>query len=431
MGRGRLLALRDYPCIDLVELDLVDLLALDQVGFAGFVDLDLLQHLADNHFNVLVIDAHALDRQNIVRRRITLDDEVALLDHIAFLQVDVLAFGNEIFPGLLILVGRFDADATFVFVVAAEAHGAGDFRNHRGFLRPARFEQLRHPRQTAGDIARLGAFGRNTRDDVRCLHMRTWINRNDRVYRQHVAGFAATAKLEDLLVLALDYEGGAQILLAARRARAPIDDDALGNAGGLIERLGHGLTFDQILEADRSLNFGEDRTGIRIPLGNALTALDVIAIVDLKPRAIRNAVHRAFGPIRIEHCHDQVAVHRDQIAVRIAGDVHVLDSDRSFKVGFDEGLLRNLRCAADMEGAHGELGARFADRLCSDNTDRLAHIHRRATGEIAPIAFAADPIYRVAGQHRTNAHFLHTRALEPLHLRLLQQRSLGNENFVA
>src|SRR5262249_1911244 len=159
-------------------------------------------------------------------------------------------------------------------------------------------------------------------------------------------------------------------------------------------------TFDQILEADRSLDFGEDRAGIRIPLGDALTALDVIAVGDLKPGAIRNAVHGAFGPIRIEHSHDQIAVHRDQIAVRIPGAVHVLNSYRSLEVGFAEGLLRNLRCAADMEGAHGELGARLADRLRGDHTDRLAHIDRRATGEIAPIAFDAHAIDRVAGQDR-------------------------------
>ena len=43
--------------VGLVELDLVDLLALDQVGVAGIDDLDLLQHLPDDHLDVLVVDA--------------------------------------------------------------------------------------------------------------------------------------------------------------------------------------------------------------------------------------------------------------------------------------------------------------------------------------------------------------------------------------
>ena len=43
-----------------VELDLVDLLARDHVGLALIGDLDLLQHLTDNHLDVLVVDEHAL-----------------------------------------------------------------------------------------------------------------------------------------------------------------------------------------------------------------------------------------------------------------------------------------------------------------------------------------------------------------------------------
>ena len=83
-----------------------------------FVDLDLLQHLAHDHFDVLVVDGHALqpidvldlvdevagklldalDRQDVVRRRVAFDDEVALLDDIAVLQVDVLALGERDTP---------------------------------------------------------------------------------------------------------------------------------------------------------------------------------------------------------------------------------------------------------------------------------------------------------------------------------------------
>src|SRR5262249_40574018 len=44
----------------LVQLDLVDLLALQQLGFTGVVDLNLLQHLADDHLDVLVVDIDTL-----------------------------------------------------------------------------------------------------------------------------------------------------------------------------------------------------------------------------------------------------------------------------------------------------------------------------------------------------------------------------------
>ena len=102
--------------LTLVHLDLVDLLVGEEVGIAGIVDLDLLQHLANDHLDVLVVDVHALqpvdlldlvdevggefldalDRQDVVRRRVAVDDVVALLDDVAVLQVDVLALGDQV-----------------------------------------------------------------------------------------------------------------------------------------------------------------------------------------------------------------------------------------------------------------------------------------------------------------------------------------------
>src|SRR5262249_17891161 len=156
-------------------------------------------------------------------------------------------------------------------------------------------------------------------------------------------------ELEDLAVLALDHQRGTQVLLAAGGARAPIDHYALGDARRFVERLGHRLTFDQILEADRAFHFSHDRPSIGIPLGGALAALYVVAVFDLEPGAVRNAVHGALGAVRIEHGNYQVAAHGDQIAVRIARHVQVLNLDRAFEIRLDERLFGDLRRTADME----------------------------------------------------------------------------------
>src|SRR5262245_56390862 len=289
---GRLLALLVRPRVDLVELDLVDLLALDQIGFASIIDLDLLQHLANDDLDVLVVDRHALqaidvldlvdqiggelldalDRQDVMRRRIALDDGVALFDHVAVLQMDVLALGDQILLGLLALIGRLDDDATLVLVVAPEADSAGDLGDDGGFFRPARLEQLRHPRQAAGDVAGLGALGWNARNDVARLHLRPWIDRDNGVDRELIAGLAATGKLHGLVVLVLDDDRRVQVHAAGG---APVSHDALGDAGRLVERFRHRLALDQVLEPDRTLDLGEDRPGIRIPLRDSLAAPDL------------------------------------------------------------------------------------------------------------------------------------------------------------
>ena len=55
----------------------------------------------------------------------------------------------------------------------------------------------------------------------------------------------------------------------------PVDDHALGDAGGLVDRFRHGQALDQVLEADAAVDLGEDRTGVGVPFGDALAALDL------------------------------------------------------------------------------------------------------------------------------------------------------------
>src|SRR3546814_1649824 len=57
---GRAAAVGDHLVVDLLELVAVDLLADQEGRLAAVVDLDLLQHLADDHLDVLVVDLHAL-----------------------------------------------------------------------------------------------------------------------------------------------------------------------------------------------------------------------------------------------------------------------------------------------------------------------------------------------------------------------------------
>src|SRR5439155_671853 len=87
---------------------------------------------------------------------------------------------------------------------------------------------------------------------------------------------AAASELQKLAVLAFDDNGRTQILAAA--GGAPIGDHALGDAGRLIVRLRHRLAFDQVLEADRTLDFVQDGPRIMIPLGQALAASEIAAV---------------------------------------------------------------------------------------------------------------------------------------------------------
>jgi hypothetical protein len=107
-----------------------------------------------------------------VRHRVAVEQHSRrLLDVVALLHGDVLALGDQVLDRLLILVLGHHDDAALVLVVLAELDAAGDLADDRVVLRLARLEQLRHPRQTAGDVAGLGAFRGNAREHVAGLDL--------------------------------------------------------------------------------------------------------------------------------------------------------------------------------------------------------------------------------------------------------------------
>ena len=204
---------------------------------------------------------------------------------------------------------RLDDDPALVLVVAPEPHRAADLGDDGVVLRPARLEELRHPRQTAGDVARLGAFERDTREHVAGLHRRARIDRQDGVDGEQVARFAAALGLHDLALLVLDHHRRPQ--LRAARIGAPVDDDALGDAGRLVGGLDHRRAFHHVLVVDGAGRLGQDRPHVGIPLRQPLAARDGVAFLDEQPRAVGNAVRRALLAALVDDDELHVAAHHD------------------------------------------------------------------------------------------------------------------------
>ena len=161
----------------LVELLAVDLLADQERGVAGVDDLDLLQHLANDHLDVLVVDLHALQSidvldlvDEVVGQRLDAQHVAGCRaapasrrsagrpsDVVAFLHGDVLALRDQV-------LARPCPDRRPPGPRGCGAWPCSPCRTRRGrrsrddrvVLRAARLEQLGHARQTAGDVAGLG-----------------------------------------------------------------------------------------------------------------------------------------------------------------------------------------------------------------------------------------------------------------------------------
>src|SRR5690606_25414245 len=134
------------------------------------------------------------------------------------------------------------------------------------------------------------------------------------------------------------------------------------------------------------------------PLGQALTALDLVAVVHQQFGAVGNALRRTLDATFVQDGDCHVATHRDQSTFRIAKDVAVLDLDRTLVGGFQERLVDHGRGTTKVEGTHGKLRARLADRLSSDDANGLAHVDGRTACKVAAVADRANAGLNFAGQ---------------------------------
>ena len=145
---------------------MINLLAFKEARVTWIDDIDLLQHLTHNYFNMFVVYEHALqtinflnfideigckffnalDGKNIMWGRIAVDDIIALFDNVTILKMDVFAFRDKILDGLGIFLCRDNREALFVFVIFAKLHFARDFCDDRMIFRSSRFKQFSNAR---------------------------------------------------------------------------------------------------------------------------------------------------------------------------------------------------------------------------------------------------------------------------------------------
>src|SRR3954470_17203700 len=182
LGLGALLALRDHRVVDLPVLVPVDELPGQEVRVALLVDPDLLEHLADDQLDVLVVDVHALGlvdllhlldevhldagpplgrrlaavRQQLVGVQVPLVELLADLDLGALLDQHPGAPRERLAVLLAGLVGDHDRAGTVRVLDRDRARDRGDLRQALGL---ARLEQLDDARQTVRDVRAGDAAG--------------------------------------------------------------------------------------------------------------------------------------------------------------------------------------------------------------------------------------------------------------------------------
>ena len=136
-----------------------------------------------------------------MRHRVAVHQVFADPDVVALLDRDMLALGDQVFPGLGVLIIGAHDDPALVLVILAELDLAGDLADDRVVFGLARLEQLRDPGQAAGDVARLGGLARDAGEHVAGPDVGPVIDRKNGVHRHEVTGFHAVGEHDDFALL--------------------------------------------------------------------------------------------------------------------------------------------------------------------------------------------------------------------------------------
>src|SRR6266704_3339238 len=423
VGR-RLAALLHDPVLRVGEGLLVHVLPLQELRGPGFDDLHLLQHLAHDHADVLVVDLHALqaihlldlveqillhrpralDPQDVVRVHRSLGEAVAGAHAVALVHAQVLA-GRHLVQLRLPLFG-VHVDLALAALDLAEPHGAVDFGDRGRILGPPGLEQLGHARQAARDVPRLVRLARHLGEHEPRVHLLA-------VFDGELRPFGDDEVAQPLFLLTL-----------------LLDDHPLAPAGELVQLLADRLFLDDVHEPHHAPHVRHDRVGVGIPREQHRVAPHLGAVHHHQrgaERHVETRVHRELPPglAMRRGLEDQLALvarHDLLLLRRLDENEPVAVLDHAFDLGLAHRLLGDpRRRAADVEGPQGELCARLADRLRRQDPDRLSQVHHVHGGEVAAVAHAAHAALRLAGEHRADADKLDPRVLDRLRGLLVDQ----------
>src|SRR5690606_12641619 len=156
-------------------------------------DRYLTHHLANDHLNVFIIDANtlqtiyflnlihhvllyckwSLDREDILRRSLSIRKRRTSLHEVAILSEDLPCERNEIL--LLHAILRFDDDLAVTTLDGSHRNHTIDLRYNSRVARIPCFEELGNPWKTTGDIPQLSKHTRNLHKHLSCPHLITFI----------------------------------------------------------------------------------------------------------------------------------------------------------------------------------------------------------------------------------------------------------------
>ena len=177
---------------------------------------------------------------------------------------------------------------------------------------------------------------------------------------------------------------------------------------------------------------GNHRTGMRIPSSKGCARFDGRTVLYQQGGAIRYFVAFAFAADFVVNHDFGRTSDNDQLALIVCHITHLaVKAHRT--VGFRFHVARCRRTGSrttDVEGTHGQLGTRFADRLRRNDTDGFARIDQFTASQVTAVTFRTQAVTGFTGNRRADFHFIHTGVVDDVHQLFGQQGSGFHQCFV-
>src|SRR5690625_3787081 len=311
---------------------------------------------------------------DILRIARAIRNDLAPLYRLAFEDSDLTPFVDQCLIRITAVIRR-DHQAPLALGLLAEADHTTDLGKNRRFFGLARFKQVRYARQTTGDVLVGRGFNRNPCHDFTNTDLGIVVDRDNGLARQQVLDRRVGAIHANRFTAVIRQQNHRTAVTTSLRAGGGLNHLDRGEASHFVNATVHGHTFDHVDILRLTLDLGDDRVSVRIPLGDDLAGFHCLTVLDRQFSAIGQLVVFTLTTVFVSYRQGTGARYHDQLAVGSLNKLHVVKPYATAMFDLDAIDCRRTRCrTTDVEGTHGQLGARLTDGLRGDNANRFPDI---------------------------------------------------------
>src|SRR3989338_913359 len=189
-----------------IKLSTINLLTFNQGCIPNILHFNFLKHLANNHFDVLIVNSHTLEAinllnftnkissqgfytqntQDIMWYWITINNDITRFHIVTILNQNVTSSWNKVLKWLLCLIFRSNSQTTFRLVILTKFYTTIKFSHNIGIFWLTCFKKLRNAWQTTRDVPCFRCFPWNLCKNITSVNHTTIFNGQNRVHRHKV-----------------------------------------------------------------------------------------------------------------------------------------------------------------------------------------------------------------------------------------------------